>query len=271
MEAREKATTPAPATTKSGGSAFITRELNGATFLTLEHLAHMALVVVVTALLAVGIMNVIALWTGDSGALATSVFGTWVGVGGGAAKYTQASMSLGIVAALIVLVPLLVVLDRRTRAEWHKRAGYAGRLAYKLPVYTALGVLAAAKTVAFISMLAVVLSSLALIGVNGSGVGDMYLYEFLPALVAVFLFGASGWYVFRLAKGVDRGARIAWRSPALARYSWLHCLLPLRSHSTASPMPVRCQPLLAQAIATTIKSCSIDITNSPSGDSLVYS
>lgn len=215
MEPQHKATTPAPATARKGGSSFITRELNGATFLTLEHVAHMALVVIITALLAVGIMNAIALWSGDSGALATSVFGTWVGVGGGAAKYTQASMSLGVVAALLVLVPLLVVLDRRTRAEWHKRAGYAGRLAYKLPVYTALGVLVAIKTAAFISMLAVVISSLALIGVDGSDIGSMYVYDFLPALLAVVLFGAAAWYVFRLAKGSDIGRMFSMAVSAL--------------------------------------------------------
>lgn len=204
MEPREK-TTPAPVAAKTGGSSFIKRELSGATFLTLEHVAHMVLVVVVTALLSLGIMNAIALWTGDTGALATSVFGSWTSVGGSAASYTQANASMMVVASLVVLVPLLVVLDRRTRAEWHKRSGYAGRLAYKMPVYAALGVLATVKVMAVVSMLTVVLSSLALIGVNGSGVGNMYLYEFLPALLSAILFGAAAWYLFRLAKGTDLG------------------------------------------------------------------
>lgn len=186
-----------------GGNSFIKRELNGATFLTLEHVLHMALVVAVAALLVAGILTAIDLWTGNGGVM--SAFTMMAGMGIGTAKYAEASSAIGIVAALVILVPGLVILDRRTRAEWLKRDGYAGRVAYKVPLYTALGLLVVAKVVAVIQMVTVVLNSLAVIGLNNNGVGDMYLYEFLPAAIAALVFGGSAWYLFKLAKGRDNG------------------------------------------------------------------
>lgn len=202
--AEVNATDMAPATpTTTGGSSFFKRELNGATFLSLEHVLHMVLVVVVAALLSAGVVTAISLWTSNSGVL--SAFGTMSMLGGSAARFTEATMSISLVASLAVLVPALVVLDRRTRAEWLKRSGYTNRAAYKVPVYLALGVLVALKVAAVIQMLTVVLNSLAVIGVNGYAIGDMYLYQFLPAAIAAVIFGGSAWYVFKLAKGRDNG------------------------------------------------------------------
>ena len=122
--------------------------------------------------------------------------------------HTEAMGLVCLVAALLVLVPLLWVLDRRTRAEWMKRHGYAGRLAYKLPVYISLGLLVAGKIMADITMLCVVLTSLVLIGTSAD-IGALYLDEFVPALVMAVVFGFSAWYVFKLAKGHDMGRQFS--------------------------------------------------------------
>lgn len=184
----------------SDRNTFFKRQLNGATFLSLEHALHMGLVVAVAGLLAAGLASAISMWTSGnaSSALSLPVFGT-------ATKSLEAMGALGIVAGLVVLIPLLMLLDRRTGAEWLKRPGYERRLAYKVPIYAALAALFIAKVVAVVSMVSVVLQSLALIGVAGEDVGHMYLTEFVPALVAALVFGATAWYVLKLAKGRDLG------------------------------------------------------------------
>lgn len=199
----ETVTAPVEVPATNTGNSFWKRELNGATFLSLEHAGHMILVVVIAFLLSVGVVTAISLWTGNSGVL--SAWGTMPTIGGMAAAPVEADAAIGIVAALAVLVPFMVVLDRRTRAEWVKRPGYMGRAAYKVPLYLALGTLVAAKLCAVIQMFTVVLTSLAVIGVKGNGIGDMYLYQFLPAAIAAIVFGAAAWYLFKLAKGTDLG------------------------------------------------------------------
>lgn len=193
------ATTPvAPASDSKG---FVKRELNGASFLALEHTAHMALVVIVTGLVLAAIMASLSLWFGTSNDLVV-MFGAMAGRAGAS---TEAVLTLGIVAALLVTVPLLVILDRRTRAEWHKRAGFASRLAYKLPVYLALGAIGVAIVGFKIQMLSTVLMSLALIGLKGADIGSLYIATFIPALIGAVVFSVAGWYVFNLAKGRDNG------------------------------------------------------------------
>jgi hypothetical protein len=118
-------------------------------------------------------------------------------------------MALGVVAALVVLVPALVILDRRTRAEWNKRRGYAGRLAYKAPVYGALGVLGVLLVASKIQALYIIIMSLAYIGVSGAPIASMYVGNFIPALLGMVVFGAAGWYVFNLAKGRDYGRKFS--------------------------------------------------------------
>ncbi len=199
---------PAPAVIPSAGGQFLKRELNGATFLSLEHLGHMLLVVVVAALLAMGISMAISIWTGAS-AMGASMMGGLGLIASGGVAYLQAMAAVGIVAALVVLVPLLVVLDRRTRAEWMKRRGYSGRMAYKVPVYLALGLLVSAKLIADICMVSVVISSLVQIGVPDAQIGSLYLTQFVPALIAAVVFGMAAWYVFKLAKGRDMGRQFA--------------------------------------------------------------
>jgi hypothetical protein len=163
----------------------------------------MALVVVVAGLLAAGVSAAISLWT-DSASNAggmLSMMSVFTDL-----KSTEAVGALGLVAGLVVFTPLVVLLDRRTRAEWAKRPGFANRLAYKLPVYGALAVLLFAKLVVDVIMLSVVLQSLAYLGVSGApDMGSLYLTQFVPALVAAIAFAVVGWYVFKLAKGKDMG------------------------------------------------------------------
>ena len=206
--------TPVAPVAKSKG--FIKRELNGATFLTLEHIGHMALVVIVSGLVLSGILSAMSMWFGTAG-MGSALTGGTVGLlGAAASSAVEGALSLGVVAALLVLVPLLVILDRRTRAEWHKRPGFAGRLAYKVPVYTALAVLATAIIACKIQMLYVVLSSLAFIGVSGAPIGSLYIDHFIPALLGVVVFGAAAWYLFTLAKGRDHGRTFSMAVAVLA-------------------------------------------------------
>jgi len=206
--------TPVAPIAKNKG--FIKRELNGATFLTLEHIGHMALVVIVSGLVLSGILSAMSMWFGTAG-MSSALTGGSVGIlGAAASSAVEGALSLGVVAALIVLVPLLVLLDRRTRAEWHKRPGFAGRLAYKVPVYTALSVLAAAIVACKIQMLYVILSSLAFIGVTGAPIGSLYVDHFVPALLGVAVFGAAAWYLFALAKGRDHGRTFSMAAGVLA-------------------------------------------------------
>jgi hypothetical protein len=195
--------TPVAPPTKHKG--FVKRELNGATFLTLEHVAHMLLVVVVPAVVLTGIVAALSLWFGTPGMTMALIDGPASLLSGASLKAVEGAMSLGLVAALIILVPLLIILDRRTRAEWHKRPGFAGRLAYKVPVYTALAALGTLVVACKIQMLYVILSSLAFIGVPGAPISSMYVDNFIPALLGVLVFGGAGWYVFALAKGRDNG------------------------------------------------------------------
>lgn len=201
--------TPTPVAPESNTKSFITRELNGATFLTLEHVAHMALVVIVTVLALSGVCSALSMWFGTNAMASTMFLGSAGAISSAGLQAVESAMSLGIVAALLVLAPALVILDRRTRAEWNKRRGYAGRLAYKAPVYGAIGVLGALFIMAKIQALYVIITSLAYIGVPGAPIGEMYVSNFIPAAIGMIAFGAAGWYVFNLAKGRDTGRKFA--------------------------------------------------------------
>ena len=198
----------APVAPQSNGKNFLQRELNGSTFLTLEHIGHMALVVLVPVLLLAGFGAAFSMWFGTPGMAYTLMGGASL-LGPASMSMLTGALSLSVVAALLVLVPALVVLDRRTRAEWHKRPGFAGRLAYKVPVYTALAVLGALIVACKIQMIYVLIASLAFIGVQGAPIGSMYVNSFIPALLGLLVFGGAAWYVFTLAKGRDNGRRFS--------------------------------------------------------------
>ena len=201
--------TSAPVAPESNGKSFIKRELNGATFLTLEHIGHMALVVVVSGLILSGICSALSMWFGTNGMASTMFLGSAGVLGGAGLQALESSLSLGIVAALVVLVPALVILDRRTRAEWNKRRGFAGRLAYKVPVYGALAVLGILLVASKIQALYVIIASLAYVGVPGVPIADMYVGNFIPAVLGMAVFGGTLWYVFNLAKGRDYGRKFS--------------------------------------------------------------
>src|SRR6266496_3360541 len=167
------------------------RQFTGTSFLTLEHVGYFALVVLVPAVLAMGALTAIGLWSHSSGSEVQP------GLVGGTPTAVETA------AALAVLTPLLYLLRSRTAAEYDKRTGYRNRVGYKLPVYTALAVLAAATVGSFISMLAVFLNSLAQIGVQGADIGQLYTSEFIPASLLFVVFGLAVWYVLWLAKGRD--------------------------------------------------------------------
>jgi hypothetical protein len=228
---------PTPMVMPSSGGLFLKRELNGASFLSLEHLGHMLLVVVVAALVVMGIASAISMWTGSS----LISMPTFRGLLDLEPVTLEALASISIVASLMVLVPLLVVLDRRTRAEWMKRRGYSGRLAYKIPVYMALGLLITAKLMADIVMVGVVVSSLVQIGVTNSMIGTMYLTQFVPAFIAAVVFGLAAWYVFKLAKGRDMGkqfsALMAVLSTALVVALLITAVTVLHANNPSSNMP----------------------------------
>jgi hypothetical protein len=201
-------TTTAPVSSGDNGGSFLKRELNGATFLTLEHIGHMVLVLVVTGLISTAILTGLSLWTGASGPASMLMANSnpmMSMMGEAGMKIMESTVAVGIVAALVVLLPMLVVLDRRTRAEWLKRPGFASRVAYKAPVYTTLGLLVATKVTLVIQLLSIVLSSLALIGVQNVDFGSMYLHDFLPTFITTLVVTGAAWYVFKLAKGKDLG------------------------------------------------------------------
>ncbi|HKX23889.1 MAG TPA: hypothetical protein VJM46_01505 [Candidatus Saccharimonadales bacterium] len=180
------------------------RQLNGTSFLTLEHIGFFALVVLLPSLLLVGASTALQLW--QSGSAAGGSGSTFLPLSYTVEpimRYVDSTVAIGLCAAFLVLVPLMYVLRRRTAAEYAKRPGYTSRVAYKLPVYTALAVLAAQTVGAFASMLGVFLNSLVNIGVKGADIGAMYTSQFVPALLAFAVFGLAAWYVMWFAKGRD--------------------------------------------------------------------
>lgn len=208
-------TTHTEAPERTASQSLLKRELNGATFLTLEHIAHMLLVLVVPTLFLTGLAYAFSLWTNTPG-LAMMMSGMPALYSSMSSSVLNASAAIGVVAALVALAPALIVFDRRTRAEWRKRPGYAGRLAYKVPVYATLALLGLTLVCLKIQMLYVILTSIAYIGLENAPIGQLYLTIFLPCLVAYLVYGLSAFYVFKLAKGHDHGRRFSFGFGALS-------------------------------------------------------
>lgn len=175
------------------------RQLSGTSFLTLEHIGYFVLVVLMPVLLLASASIAMNLWQGNGGSsmmpMAYTIEPFLHSIDTGAA--------ISLTAAFVVLAPLMYVLRRRISAEYVKRPGFDTRVAYKLPVYTALALLAAMTIGAFVTMLSVFLNSLVSIGVSGVNIGSMYTGEFLPALLAFAVFGMAAWYTMWFAKGKD--------------------------------------------------------------------
>lgn len=171
------------------------RQLKGASFLSLEHTAKLALMVILPVLIAMGLGAVFQLWTKGYGTAVDAIHPL------GTLSQLTSGWNMGLVAALLVLSPLLVLLEMRTRAEYVKRPGFRGRLAYKLPLYLAFASLLALSLISLVHLLGAVLSSLTLIGVAGANIGNIYLSQFVPALLSLIIFGLASAYMMAEVKG----------------------------------------------------------------------
>lgn len=179
------------------------RQLSGTSFLTLEHSGYFVLIVLMPILLLLGAEVAMQLWQSNSTAGSGGTFLPLAFTVEPILRYVDTSAAVTLTATFVVLAPLLYCLRRRISAEYVKRPGYTSRVAYKLPVYTALGILAALTVSSFVAMLSTFLNSLANIGVSGADIGGMYTQQFLPALLAFAVFGMASWYTMWFAKGKD--------------------------------------------------------------------
>lgn len=175
-------------------NSFARRIATGTTFFALEHSLNMLFVVVLALLIVCGSVAVIALWTG--GLMQQADF---------LSSFFLSGTAIMVAAALLSLSPLVWLLDSRTRAEASKRAGFTGRMAYKVPLYVALGVIALFKVWAWVTLLAVILFTLAALGTSPLALAGMWTTQFTPALIALIVFGTTGWFLMRRAKGLDDG------------------------------------------------------------------
>lgn len=188
-------------------SSFLKRSMKGTSFLALEHAMHVVFIVVVSALITVGLVLGTQLWTGQT---ADPLMGLAFNK---APELVTATGTLAVVAALVVLSPFLVILDKRTRAERAKRKEFEKRLAYKAPMYVGLAVIWAIKLSAIVTLVAVLLYTLA--GMNhltSAELMQMYQTQFVPALITLLVFGTAGWYLIRWAQGKNysRKFNLAW-------------------------------------------------------------
>lgn len=180
--------------TSNKSSNFTSRVATGTTFFALEHSLNLLFTVVLALLIVGGSVAVIALWTG--GLLQQSdILGS----------FFLSGTAICMAAALLSLSPLVWLLDSRTRAEASKRAGFTTRLAYKVPLYVAMGVVALIKVGAWISLFAVVLFTLAAIGTSPLALAGLWTTQFTPALITIIVFGVTGWFLMKQAKGTDDG------------------------------------------------------------------
>lgn len=222
----------------------VMRQLSGTSFLTLEHIGYFVLVVLMPSLLLLGASTALSLWqngSASSGVDATSFMSYTVQP---IMHYVDTSVAIALTAAFLVLTPLMFVLRRRTAAEYVKRSGYTSRVAYKLPVYTALALLAAQTICAIISMLGVFLNSLVNIGVKNADIGGMYTSQFLPALLAFAVFGMAAWYVMWFAKGKDTSKVFVSGVALIAAVMTIALFVTTLTlnHNTKSTNPTQTQP-----------------------------
>jgi len=221
----------------------VARQLSGTSFLTLEHIGYFMLVVIMPSLLLAGASIALSLWQNGSVSTASdnALYGLAVQP---VMHYIDTTAAVALTAAFLVLAPLMLVLRRRTAAEYAKRAGYTGRVAYKLPVYTALGILAAQALGALVGMLTVFLNSLANIGVKGIDIGAMYTAQFLPSLLAFAIFVTAAWYVMCFAKGRDTSRVFVGAVALLSAVMTIALFVTVLTlnHNTKTVEPVSPQP-----------------------------
>lgn len=182
------------AANESVGS-FLKRSVAGTTFLALEHAMHVVFLIVISGLITAALLIGIQMWADP--AAANLAFGSLSGA-------VMAGSALMVAAALIVLGPFLVILEKRTRAERTKRPGFERRIAYKAPLYVGLAVVWVIKLAAIITLVSMGLYLLASLNhLNYDSLTLLYQRQFIPAFVTLIVFGVTGWYLIRLAQGKD--------------------------------------------------------------------
>ena len=110
-----------------------------------------------------------------------------------------------IISSLMALVAGLVatILFKRVSRSVAERKGYTKRLSYKVATYGAFAILATYAAVLGITLVAILLSSLVLIG-SESSIGSLYLREFLPTLIAFIIAGMSAYWMYKIVKGINK-------------------------------------------------------------------
>lgn len=184
--------------------SFWKRQTQGTAFLSLEHVAHMATVVITAVLTAAAANWLIVSWWGQSWSSA-GLANHWPMLDLTGWLMGMPYSAVGLAAALLMFSFMLWFLGSRTKSEWGKRLGYTKRTAYKVPIYTAMGILGLISFSAKIVMLAVLLTSISWLGMaNAPDQTNMYALQFLPALVTAVVASATFWHLVKMAKGHDK-------------------------------------------------------------------
>lgn len=200
---KSKAKAKAKASHESVGE-YLKRSMRGTSFLGLEHTMHIAFTLIVAGLVvAGGLLVAFIAFDKPATTYLSPMLMHGVPRAGIAATAFAGICALMLAAALAVLSPFLVILDRRTRAEWAKRPVFTGRLAYKLPIYIALGLVWLVNLGAIITMVWTLLYWLATLGQFGL-LASPFASHFIPAALTAVVFGLVGWYLIRLAQGQNR-------------------------------------------------------------------
>ena len=110
----------------------------------------------------------------------------------------------------VILALFPVVFFPRFKRALADRPEFTSRLAYRLPLYVAFAMIFFASLYMAAHLIAIIVSSLLLIGVNSVSIGDLYLQQFLPLVAALGLTGFVGYLLFAIIKGKDVSKLLAW-------------------------------------------------------------
>lgn len=172
-----------------------------AKWLTFEYALAMFSTVVASVLTTLLIIALMEKWSSSASLSATKVLldGSVVG-----------TLTLAMLAVLLAGVAF-VLFGRVTRSVAEERAGYTGRLAYKLTTYGSLFVLIVVMLPLIANLASVLVSSLLLIGVDNAGAvySNLYLANFLPSLVSLTILMGVAFCVAKIVCGVNKSRLMA--------------------------------------------------------------
>lgn len=173
--------------------------------LSLEYLFAMGLAVMSAILLGSVISAIFGLWTGGVSATTTSVSG-WLAGFIGISTMTPATGVVAAAAAALLFALVSFVLFGRVSRTIPERAEYTSRTAYRIITYGGLAVLVVPALVLVAKIVAVLVSSLLMIGVDGAGAiyKSLYLSEFLPILLSLGVIAVSAWAILQIINGRNR-------------------------------------------------------------------